>query len=151
MPEAMSSVLLLPNKKLFCSLSLSLSLSLPVIIMKGLIPVVECCVLLYAATTCGRYLSQSVMVLEQYTLSIVTNVLFCLSTSPFVFGWFVVEFACAMWDLFMSSFVRSPTKALPLSDWKVIGQPYRISSTLSSDHQFTPPRLSDILLLLPIL
>ena len=36
--------------------------------------------LLYAPITCGRYLSQSVMYLEQYTLSIDTNVLTaCLS------------------------------------------------------------------------
>ena len=37
------------------------ALSLPVNIMEGMIPVVECCVLLYAPTTFDRYLSQSVM------------------------------------------------------------------------------------------
>ena len=36
----------------------------------------------------------------------------------------MVERAWAMCDLFINSFVKSPTKALPLSDWKVIGDPY---------------------------
>ena len=134
MIEAMSSVLHIPDRRKSgaslslppsLSLSLSLSFSLPVNIMKGLIPVVECCVQLYGPTTCGRYLSQPVMYFQQYSLSIFTSVLFCLYTSPLVCRWCVVESACAMWDLFVSSFFRSATKAFPLSNWKVIGQPYR--------------------------
>ena len=34
-----------------------------------------------------------------------------------------VEWACATCDLFINSFVRSPTNALPLSDWNVMGHP----------------------------
>ena len=35
----------------------------------------------------------------------------------------MVECACATCDLFINSFVRSPTNALPLFDWIVMGQP----------------------------
>ena len=37
----------------------------------------------------------------------------------------VVKCACATWDLFKVPFVRSPSKAFQLSDWKVIWPPCR--------------------------
>ena len=49
---------------------------------------------------------------------------FFLLIRSFVCRWQVVQWACVTRDLFINSFVRPPTDALPLSGWILIGQPW---------------------------
>ena len=85
--------------------------------------------LLYIPTTCGKCLSRAFNSLHENSCAILP---FNQASRLLVVSVWV---ACGTYDLFIKSFVKSPTNSLPLSDWNVIRHPCLTIQTFNKQLQ----------------